>query len=175
MIDGLVACICEGGAERTIINILLENDLLIFTEKQLLDGEILGKSDRSAKEFERRHLRKSYNEDITVIRILDSPREEFNLSKAYKDKVSVINVITSPEIEMLIIINEGKYKEYQKVKSTTKPSDFCKQTLGIKNVKSPEFIKNYFSDVNTLLYVLHEYQRLSAPISKMKHLTYLLR
>ena len=36
-----VACICEGGAERTIIDLLLKNDKLIFTYDDLLDGEIL--------------------------------------------------------------------------------------------------------------------------------------
>lgn len=30
-------------------------------------------------------------------------------------KIDVINVITAPEIEMLIILNEGKYAEYKKV------------------------------------------------------------
>ncbi len=48
---------------------------------------------------------------ISVIRILDSRRENFKLSKAYANKVDVINVITAPEIEMLIIFNEDKYKE----------------------------------------------------------------
>jgi len=43
---------------------------------------------------------------ISVIRILDSRRENFKLSKAYEHKVDVINVITAPEIEMLIIFNE---------------------------------------------------------------------
>ena len=55
--EGLVACICEGGAERTIIKILLDNDLLKFSNEQLLDGEILGKRDRSAKNFEKNHLK----------------------------------------------------------------------------------------------------------------------
>lgn len=41
--------------------------------------------------------------------------------------MDVINVITAPEIEMLIIFNEDKYKEFKK--SGKKPSDFCKEDL----------------------------------------------
>ncbi len=56
---------------------------------------------RSAKRFEERYLRKGFDEQISVIRILDSRREEFRLSKAYEQKIDVVNVITAPEIEML--------------------------------------------------------------------------
>lgn len=42
---------------------------------------------------------------------------------AYAGKVDVINVVTAPEIEMLIIFNEDKYKEFKK--SGKKPSSSC--------------------------------------------------
>ena len=82
---------------------------------------------RDGKRFEEKYLRKGFLEKISVIRILDSRRENFKLSKAYEQKVDVINVITAPEIEMLIIFNEDKYKEFKK--SGKKPSDFCKEDL----------------------------------------------
>lgn len=160
--EGLVACICEGGAESTIIKILLDNNLLQFSSEQLLDGEILGRWDRSAKNFEKNHLKKGFDEKITVIRVLDSYRETFELSKPYRDKVGVINVITAPEIEMLIIINEHKYVEYQRVKSSMKPSEFCKTVLGITDVKSPKFIEYYFSDTEILINALKEYKRMKS-------------
>lgn len=59
-------------------------------------------------------MRKGFKDKISVIRILDSRHENFKLSKAYADKVDVINVVTAPEIEMLIIFNEDKYKEFKK-------------------------------------------------------------
>ena len=34
------ACICEGSAENAIIDILLDNDLLIFTREEMLEEEI---------------------------------------------------------------------------------------------------------------------------------------
>lgn len=50
------ACICEGSAEAAIIDILLDNDLLIFTRSEILEGEVIG--GRSARSFETRFLRK---------------------------------------------------------------------------------------------------------------------
>ena len=77
----IVACICEGGAETAIIDMLVDNELLKFSREQML------------------------NED---------------------------NVVTAPEIEMLIILAEGKYKEYMKKSSSVSPSTFCKQDLKMK-------------------------------------------
>ena len=108
-----VACICEGGAERTIVGLLLNDHRLIFDYDNLLDGEIL--RCRKAKDFEERYLRKGFSEQVTVLRILDSRREAFALSKAYAPKIKVINVITAPEIEMLIILNEDKYSDFKKL------------------------------------------------------------
>ena len=74
-----VACICEGGVEETIIDLLLKDNRLIFAYDNLLDGEIL--HCRKAKNFEERYLRKGFSEQITVLRVLDSRREKFILSK----------------------------------------------------------------------------------------------
>ena len=96
---------------------------------------------------------------ITVLRILDSRREQFRLSKAYVDKIEVINVITAPEIEMLIIFRKGKYEEYKR--SGMKPSEFSKIELRYSNVKNAEFVKSYFADTAILISALKEYKRVS--------------
>ena len=152
-----VACICEGGAERAIIDLLLDNHMLVFDREQLLEEEVL--RCRSAKEFEDKYLRKGFREKITVYRILDSRRENFKLSTIYQSKIDVINVVTAPEIEILIIYNEGKYKEFKN--SGEKPSVYCKSTLRYKDVKSYDFIQKYFADINLLKRALHEYRRVS--------------
>lgn len=149
------ACICEGSAEAAIIDILVDNNLLIFTREEMLDESFI--RSRSAKKFEERYLRKGFEEQISVIRILDSRREDFRLGKAYAHKVDVINVITAPEIEMLIIHNEGAYDCFKR--SGKKPSEFCKTDLGMHDVKSYEFVKDYFSDTRNLLNVIDEYRR----------------
>ena len=65
------------------------------------------------------------------------------------------------DVEVLIIIHQGKYSEYCKVKSHTKPSEFCKESLKLSSVKSTEFIEGYFSNIDDLIYAIKEYKRLS--------------
>ena len=36
----IVACICEGGAETAIIDMLVDNNLLVFTREQMLNEEM---------------------------------------------------------------------------------------------------------------------------------------
>ena len=136
------ACICEGGAETAILDLLLDQNKLIFSRNDLLEGEIL--KTRKGMDFETRYLKKDFSGKITVYRILDSRRENFKISKAYQHKVEVVNVITAPEIEMLIICNEGKYQDFEKKKGMS-PSEYCKSILKMKNVKSVSFVKAYFS------------------------------
>ncbi len=157
--DRLIACICEGTAERVIINKLIDEGLLIFSRNDLLDEEVL--KCRNAKVFQERYLGKGFSKQITIYRILDSRRENFKLSNAYKNKVDVINVITAPEIEMLVIINEGKYRDYQKVKSSVKPSDYCINTLKMPEVKNYDFINGYFSNIDDLVFSIKEYKKLT--------------
>lgn len=152
------ACICEGGAERVILDMLLDYNKLIFSRDELLEEEILKL--RKGKDFEDRYLRRKFDGKITVYRILDSRQENFKISKAYQNKIDVINVITAPEIEMLIICNEGKYKDYKKRKNIS-PSEYCKSVLGMKYVKSIAFVKEYFSDVSVLERSLQKYKKIS--------------
>lgn len=156
-IDGYVACICEGSAEKAIINLLLENDKLIFNKDQMIDRQII--ACRDGKSFETKYLRKGFKHKITVFRILDSRREKFKVSKIYEEKIEVVNVITAPEIEMLIIFNENKYEDYKK--SRLKPSTYCKSSLKIKDVKSYKFVEEYFENIDQLVKSLVEYKRVS--------------
>lgn len=152
-----IACICEGSAEQAIIDILLDHELLIFRRENLIDEKVL--RCRSAERFEQDYLRFGYTEPISVIRILDSRREKFKLSKAYISKVKVINIITAPEIEMLIILHEGQYKQYKK--SGKKPSEFCRAELKMRNVKQYDFVRDYFEDPSVLKAAIDEYSRIS--------------
>ena len=112
------ACICESAAEAAIIDILLDNNLLIFSREEMLDEAVI--RCRDGKTFETRYLRKGFRKMVSVIRILDSRRENFKLSKAYESKVDVINIITAPEIEMLIILNEVLWSSIFVTVRTTK-------------------------------------------------------
>ena len=133
------ACICEGSAEEAVIDILIENDLLIFKREELLEERVI--RCRNAKRFEERYLRKGFDEKI----------------KAYEKKIDVTNIITAPEIEMLIIHAEGAYNQFKR--SGKKPSEFCKSSLRMHDVKSYDFVKKYFSDPKTLVKAIREYRR----------------
>lgn len=149
------ACICEGAAENAVMDILLDEDLLVFSKEEMLEESVI--RCRDGKKFEQKYLRKGFAEKISVIRILDSRREKYKIGKAYEHKIDVINVITAPEIEMLIIFAENKYKEFKK--SGKKTSDFCKENLKMPDVKSYDYVLDYFSDSRILVAAIKEYHR----------------
>jgi len=152
-----VACLAEGSAEQAIMDILLDNDLLIFSRQDLIDEKVLRL--RSAEKFEQRYLRKNFSGRITIYRILDSRHENFKISKAYQHQVKVVNIITAPEIEMLIILSEGQYDAFKK--SGQKPSEFCKKVLRYRNVKTHDFVKTYFSKPAALTEAIRKYVMVS--------------
>lgn len=78
------ACICEGAAESAIMDILLDHGLLIFSREEMLEEEVI--RCREGKKFEENYLRKGFKDKISVIRILDSRRENFKLGKAYASR-----------------------------------------------------------------------------------------
>ena len=137
------------------MDILLDEDLLVFSREEMLEESVI--RCRDGKKFEQKYLRKGFAEKISVIRILDSRRENFKIGKAYEHKIDVINVITAPEIEMLIIFAENQYKEFKK--SGKKPSDFCKENLKMPDVKSYDYVLDYFSDSRILVAAIKEYHR----------------
>lgn len=109
--------------------------------------------------MEKRFLNQSFNKPVRILRIIDSKNERFQLGKAYKDRFEVHTCLTKPEIEILVIIDTDKLKEFIKVKSDTKPSTFCKTALGHHNVKEKHFMAEYFSDKQRLLDALKGYKK----------------
>lgn len=152
-----VAVICEGGAETAIMEMLLDADRLIFKEDDLFYDEII--RCRNAEKFEQRYLKVRLSYKLTIIRVLDSRRENFKLSRPYCDDIDVINVVTAPEIEMLIILNEGKYDQFKK--SGKKPSEYCKQIFKNENIKSRTWVKEYFKNIDDLIQSIRMYDRVS--------------
>ena len=54
MSNNYIAVIVEGGAEKAIINVLLDHDLLKFNRSDMLEEDVI--RDRNAKTFAREHL-----------------------------------------------------------------------------------------------------------------------
>lgn len=156
------AIICEGAAEEAIIEVLLENSLLVIKDDENLleDGPVRV---RSAEAFCEKYLGRDFDGKVEVYRILDSRREKFNFNSKktanlYEEKLIVHDIITAPEIEVLVIIAEGEYQQFSRSKK--KPSSFCKENLKIKNVKSYDFVKNYFRDYKVLLGAIKMYRQM---------------
>ena len=158
----LNAILCEGAAEQAILEILLENDVLTIKKESLFEEKVF--RERSAENFFKKYMRVDLEEKVTIYRILDSKNENFKIKnkikKDFQGKYEGVDIVTSPEIEMLVIISEGRFTDYLKVKSKVKPSEYCKQSLNLRKVKEYHFIREYFSDVNHLISVITEYHSL---------------
>ncbi len=162
--DAYVLCLCEGGAEMAIMNMLLDEERLIFERKDLVSENIYPRM--SARDVEKKFLNRKYERPVVVLRIIDSKRENFKLGKAYFERFKVETCLTKPEIEILIILDADMLEEFYKVKSTIKPSIFCKTRLNHKDVKSKDFMRDYF-DIERLLLALKKYKE----VSKKDHYT----
>ena len=60
---------------------------------------------------------------------------------------------------MLVILKENLVERFKR--SKMKPSEYCKAELGYRNVKSYDWVKDYFSDIGSLVSAIHEYHRIS--------------
>lgn len=149
--------VCEGTCEEVVIEKLLEGNRLLVPKDRIVD--IVRRS--SVETFTDRHLNYDYDWPVTILRVVDSRSERFRLKSLYAKRFEVKSFVTRPEIEMLAIVREGKFKEYSKVKSNTKPSVYCKQRLGMRDIKSRQYLEGYWADVNVLVDAIMEYRRLA--------------
>ena len=120
---------CEGPNELAVVNILLDNDCFIFSRDDLIN----------LTAFHARQIEKStavqtalniYTDDFKIIRIGDKMSDSLKIPKRYLERVvSSEKYCTKPELEILLIIAEGKLTEYEKFKSKISPKDFSKQNI----------------------------------------------
>lgn len=144
---------CEGGAEDAIVRMLLDEGAFCFDKSRLIDVTRL----RTASDIERQYLGYEYDLPVALLYVTDSLRSRFALSPLYRSACTVYRICTRPEIEMLVIINEGCYGDF--ARSRMKPSIYCKQKLGMRNVKRPEEVRRYWT-VEKLRAAIAEYGRL---------------
>lgn len=145
---------CEGTGEEVVISKLVEADALLFPKDDVLG--ITRK--RRSVDIQSEYLGFEYDWPVCIVRILDSLRERFKLGPLYADRYPVASVHTRPEIEMLIIIREGCFTDYSKRKSSMKPSVYCKSVLGIRDVKSRQFLDEYW-DAERIIAAAIQYRK----------------
>lgn len=144
-----IICACEGIAEESIIDLLLDNDKLCFKRDDLVQKKCtrIRTGDKIASEF----LNQEYEKDIVILRILDRENEKFKLPKVYKQNSRIVffNIVTKPEIEILHIMAESLMNDFEHQKrhqKNLKPSAYCKSRFPNWTVKSKEFIIKRYAD-----------------------------
>ncbi len=153
--DCKIICICEGRFEEDLINFLLEHDKLKFKVSDLVDEKVT--RIRSAAKIQQNFLNRAYNQQIIILRIIDSKKERFNLAPAYELKIKAThNVVTKPEIEILVIIDKDDFKKFQE--QNKKPSEYCKAKYGLSDIKKEGFVKHYFKSVEVLISAIKKYK-----------------
>lgn len=103
-------------------------------------------------------------EKVRIIKIGDKLSDRIKIHRDIRDKIdSEEKYCTKPEFEILVIIAEGLYDEYQKVKSKMKPKVFSKERIvfnGKRYTSSYQWITSYFNEDNAR-FALSEYKRMA--------------
>lgn len=148
--------VCEGVCERYVIKTLRDEGLLVFPPGQIRAITNI----RGAKAIQEEFLGFDYAWPVSIIRLLDSKRENFKLDRLYRDRFEVCNIYTHPEIEILNIINEGHFDRYtNRFRGKMKPSRYCMDMLGLGDVKSQDFPGSYWN-AESLANAVRGYKRL---------------
>lgn len=156
---------CEGSNELTLVNILLENNALIFTEDDLLGLSAYHARQITTNAQVRLALNMYFGNDVHIMRIGDKQTDRLIIPPDFRKKISAVEkYCTLPELEILLIISEGLVKEYEKVKSKIKPKEFAKCHIRCGKIRydnSSQFYKDYFGgNCNKLINTIREYKRI---------------
>ncbi len=148
--------ITEGKCELALLNVLLEQSLFKIDINDMLDEQVFHK--RQIDEYLYTLIRAlPKSERITIIRVGDTLTDALYIENNYRHLfLEEIKVCTKPELEILMIINEGLLKDFNK--TNLKPSVFLR-TKKIGYSKNYEYIHDYFIKTK-LKELLQEYKRI---------------
>lgn len=162
--EGKIALIPEGSSEATLLNMLIDADLLCFRREKLLYEKVLDNKYRAGKKFQNRYLNFIFENKLTVILVQDKV-VPFKIRKPYDESIHPpIYIITRPEIEMLYIHHRGLYEEYKKEGNNRsggiKPSIFLAEKYEIRTslLKSRKWIEQNIK-ADELVSAIKEYDR----------------
>ena len=155
---------CEGSNEKKIVDMLIANQCLIFTEDDLL-GLTTFHARQITKNAQVRTNLNIYTGEVKVLRIGDKQSDKLFIPKEYGDRIiSVEKYCTKPELEMLLIIACDMLAEYEKVKNTVSPKEFAKANIRCGSRKydnSSKFYEDFFGgNITALVDSIKEYKRI---------------
>lgn len=133
----MIVAACEGKSELTLILHLIERGIFFAKAEELLDDRPIHM--RQLKEIATLINTLDIDEPIEVYRIGDTQKDQLDLRgfEARKDRITIYKVCTKPEIEILIILNEGLYK------------DFCKKHRQF-GLSPKEYVKTYVKEFSSV-------------------------
>ncbi len=161
---------CEGPNELEIIRMLLEHDKLRFTEDDLLN--LVPYHARKIKDNAIiKNALNLYPGDVCVLRIGDKLNDELKVPREYKEKIKEIKkYCTKPELEMLLIISENRYLDFEKVKSKVSPKTFSKENVVYNRIRynnSTAFYRDYYGErISLLVNTIMRYKQLKGKHQK---------
>ena len=159
-----ILLMCEGTNEEELLELLLDNNKLIFKRDDLI----------GLKPYNIRNLKnpfikselKRYNKPVLIYRIGDTQTDKLSIPRDLEYIVKRENIFkycTKPELEILLIINENMYSEF--LKSKKSPKSFAKENIVFQRNyydQSNEFLNNYYGGkrINLLVNNIKEYKRI---------------
>ena len=164
---------CEGPNEKKIIEMLLDNDKLSVEYDDLVGRQVYHARQIKTSTVVKTQL-KIYGGDVEVWRIGDKQTDKLLVPTDFKSQIKNIKkYCTLPELEILLIISEGMYKEYEKTKSKIHPKQFAKENVMINKKRykgDTSFYEDYYGrDIQKLVSAIREYKQRNHSHSAEQH------
>ena len=147
-----ILLLCEGLNEEVLLNLLLDAKAFRFTR-----DDLIGRRPYPIRQLNNPTIKSElqhYGLPVRVYRVGDKQKDQLTIPKELKKIISINEIYkycTKPELEILLILNEGLEKEYEKVKSFQSPKTFAKKNIkynGKRYDQSSEFLKKYYGEDN---------------------------
>lgn len=154
---------CEGSNEKKIIDILMEHNKLTVNWDDLVGRQIYHARQIKTSPVVKTQL-SIYGGPVEIWRIGDKQSDKLIVPNEYKMQIkNVVKYCTLPELEILLILSEKKYKEYEKTKSQKHPKQFAKENIILNKTRykgETKFYEEYYGgDVERLISAIREYKQ----------------
>ncbi len=154
---------CEGTNEKKIIELLLENDRMSISYDDLVGRQVYHARQIKTSAVVKTQL-KIYGGDVEIWRIGDKQKDKLVIPSDFRMQIKAVKkYCTLPELEILLIISEKMYKEYEKTKSKIHPKQFAKENISCNKNKyncSTRFYEDYYgNNIQKLVDAIREYKQ----------------
>ena len=160
-----ILVMCEGPNEKAVVEMLLDAGRLEFSK-----DDLVGLNVYHARQLTSSIIKTNlsiYTGDFKVYRIGDTLTDKLSVPLDYKERIKEIRKFcTKPELEILLLIADGKDAEFEKVKAGKDrkgPKSFCKTKVVYNHKRydnSTQFYLDYFgSDIDLLVTAIKKYKQ----------------